>query len=224
MTEFNLELAKQLTEQANHDNEFCVDFDLLWQWCGYNQKSDAKEVLKRNFEIDLDYVQRTGEDIASTHEKLSPQEKAVLKRTIKIYTTIDCALAFVQICQTSNNKSINFFQELLEKENIYVHVVKPSRKEYDFGKLLKSVVSWKYDVIEQKQVKVGESYLRIDFFIPDLNLAIEYDEKHHKSENNRELDELREKLIIEKIHCQFIRISENREYEGIEKVCKAVFG
>ncbi len=49
---FNIELAKQLVESYE---EFPVDFDLLWQWCGYSRKQKAKDMLIRNFEENFDF-------------------------------------------------------------------------------------------------------------------------------------------------------------------------
>jgi hypothetical protein len=42
MTELTLELAKQLTQDAE-STSFPVDFDELRQWCDYTSKHKAKE-------------------------------------------------------------------------------------------------------------------------------------------------------------------------------------
>lgn len=224
MTEFNLELAKQLTQDAEA-NEFSVDFDLLWQWCGYSRKDNAKRMLKSRFFENMDYVESPLIETSEwkSEDNLSAQEKAIATSKMKIFVTTDCALAFLQLSKISTERTIYFIKELLEKENVYIHTVKPPRKEHDFAKLLKSVVSWKYDIVEQKQVKIKEYYFRIDFYIPKIKLAIEYDESHHENKENKEKDNLRQQLITEKLNCKFIRVSENKEYEGIEEICKIVF-
>jgi len=41
----------------NYDqkNDFVIDLDDIWRWLGYNQKIKAKDLLEKNFIIDIDY-------------------------------------------------------------------------------------------------------------------------------------------------------------------------
>lgn len=60
---------------------------------------------------------------------------------------------------------------------------------------------------------------KIDLFIEQLNLAIEYDEIHHLKPKYKKLDEHRQNKI-EKAGIQFIRVKEGKEYEGLNKIIK----
>ncbi|MBC6695257.1 hypothetical protein H9L25_00495 [Terrisporobacter mayombei] len=53
---------------------------------------------------------------------------------------------------------------------------------------------------------------RIDYYIPDLNIAIEYDENDHKY-YTYEQHEGRQKEIEEKLGCRFIRVSDRNSDE-----------
>jgi very-short-patch-repair endonuclease len=44
----------------------------------------------------------------------------------------------------------------------------------------------------------------VDYYEPDLNLVIEWDEPHHKY--RREKDKIRQERIEKKLNCIFIRI------------------
>lgn len=79
MNEFSIIVASELVQSAE---EFPVDFDKLWEWVGYNQKSDAKKSLINNFEekFDYDIVKFRQSPQSDNHADLSPQEKAVLAR------------------------------------------------------------------------------------------------------------------------------------------------
>jgi very-short-patch-repair endonuclease len=57
-----------------------------------------------------------------------------------------------------------------------------------------------------RQFKCGGYHL--DGYIPEINLAIEVDEKHHSVESKRENDTKREEFIKEKLGCQFLRIKD----------------
>ena len=37
-------------------NDFVIDLDNVWKWLGFSQKIRAKELLKKNFCIDKDYI------------------------------------------------------------------------------------------------------------------------------------------------------------------------
>lgn len=41
---------------GNDPTRFVVDLDNVWEWIGFSKKDKAKDVLKRNFEKDIDYV------------------------------------------------------------------------------------------------------------------------------------------------------------------------
>ncbi len=66
------------------------------------------------------------------------------------------------------------------------------------------------------QYKVG--MYRLDAYISELNLAIEYDEPHHASTVLS--DKKREKFIKNKLKCSFIRVKQGQEMQGIREIMK----
>lgn len=61
----------------------------------------------------------------------------------------------------------------------------------------------------------------IDYYEPNLNLVIEYDEPHHKY--RRERDRKRQEKIQKKLNCKFIRISSTLDIDSaIEYIRGAV--
>lgn len=61
-----------------------------------------------------------------------------------------------------------------------------------------------YRIIRQYEV---EGYF-IDGYIPEINLAIEVDEKYHERKNVKKKDIEREKFIKAKLDCKFVRIKD----------------
>ena len=39
----------------NEYNDYVINFDDVWKWCGFSRKDPAKRVLEKNFTIDIDY-------------------------------------------------------------------------------------------------------------------------------------------------------------------------
>ena len=77
------------------------------------------------------------------------------------------------------------------------------RREFSFGEeIIKNLFS-DYKIIKQFPISNGKYY--IDWYIPELNLAIEFDEEHHKYNKN---DILRENEIKKEIDCKFLRYND----------------
>ena len=60
-----------------------------------------------------------------------------------------------------------------------------------------------------RQFRVGD--FRVDFYVVSLNLAIEFDEKHHGIKGNIEKDFIRQQKIEKMIGCNFVRVLEGEK-------------
>lgn len=92
-------------------------------------------------------------------------------------------------------KSVGYDSEL--------HIIDLERKEIEFFAELK-------EVLEPMNLTLNTQHrvlsYRLDGYIPSLNLAIEYDEEHHK--HNTEKDNHRQTIIEKELGCDFVRLSE----------------
>lgn len=95
-----------------------------------------------------------------------------------------------------------------------------SRKEIEFGSML-------IEALEELDLEVKTQYnvdsYRIDFYIPKLNIAVEYDEEHHFTEANIKKDIERQTYIEEKIGAKFIRCDyRDNDIKNVMKVLKEI--
>jgi|SRR5690625_1283233 len=109
------------------------------------------------------------------------------------------------------NNLINFAQTNGVKKEFLVFV---PIKERRFGEMLKNSLEGIVDIYDQYKV---DNYI-VDFYIPQLELVIEYDEKHHKKQIKD--DKIRQEYIEEKLGVQFIRVNEGKELQGLNQVIK----
>lgn len=58
----------------------------------------------------------------------------------------------------------------------------------------------------------------IDFYLPEVNIAIEYDEEHHEYERNRIADIRRQYIIENELQCEVIRVKKGNEGSGIATI------
>lgn len=95
-----------------------------------------------------------------------------------------------------------------------------TRFETSFGKMLiEALKEINLDIIPQYNV---DGY-RIDFYIPKLNIAVEYDEEQHFSKTNIKKDLDRQKYIENKIGAKFIRCDyRDSDIKNVMKVIKVV--
>ena len=127
--------------------------------------------------------------------------------TEKIVYTLEGALV---ICSLSHQeKAFDFSQWLLNISNTNENIkVINSRNEIEFMKLLK-------DFLDEYKIKYIQQYkfenYRIDLYLTELKIAIEYDEEGHKY-YPYESQEYREKYISQKLGCKFIRLNDNDSY------------
>lgn len=96
-------------------------------------------------------------------------------------------------------------QELIKEFNLSEKFVLTSRKEIEFIDQLEETLK-PFNLIGIRQYQIN-SY-RIDYYIPSLNIAIEYDENDHKS-YSYEAHEGRQKEIETTLKCRFIRVTDN---------------
>ena len=144
-------------------------------------------------------------------------------RTKNIYLLSERGYAILADIMT--DKSLEVSQSLLiDYFNCDKHIVLSTRKEIEFVECLEQSLL-PFDVTEFKRqysnLKCGN--YRIDLYIPELNVAIEYDENGHKH-YTYEQQELRQKLIEEELGCRFIRVSDDKPHSyNVGLVLKELF-
>ena len=116
---------------------------------------------------------------------------------------------------------IEMFNKITGKENT---IVVSSRFEISFGDKLKNTLK-PLNIKVETQKTMKENNYRIDFYLPEFNLAIEYDEKQHQQKENKIKDRQREEEIKEVLGCKFIRLDYKQDDNyNIGLVLKEIMG
>ena len=76
-------------------------------------------------------------------------------------------------------------------------------KQYCFGRDIINNLFSGYEIKEEYYI---DGYY-LDWYIPELNLAIEFDEKYHENPKQKQKDTERENHITSKLGCKFLRYS-----------------
>jgi very-short-patch-repair endonuclease len=141
----------------------------------------------------------------------------------------------VQPCYLATLKGVKFILDNKRKhKNIYPLlqwynknkesdsdiIILQDRKEIEFiNKLEQSLIPFSMNGIRQYQVLT----YRIDYYIPKLNIAMEYDEDEHKN-YTYEKQKGRQIEIEKELGCRFIRVSDkNSDEHNIGLVFKELF-
>lgn len=99
------------------------------------------------------------------------------------------------------------------------NIILYERKEIEFINALDQVLS-PLSIIGIRQYQILQYH--IDYYIPSIRLAIEYDENDHKY-YTYEKQELRQEKIEKELGCKFIRLSDgNDNYYNIGLVVKEI--
>ena len=161
-------------------------------------------------------------DKYSTTVILKQQEgKRIINRKHIVYN-LEGILLIIQYSQVSEKCKEDFLKCLKKEIGEDRFVIISGRKELEFINELKDFLS-EFGIKGIPQYKVDDKY-RIDYYITNLKIAIEYDENNHNAyDKNDEIS--REKYIIKKLGCRFIRVSDNKtNASNIGIIAKELFG
>jgi len=124
-------------------------------------------------------------------------------------TKLICESDILLLIQKSRIFTYKSKAELMEFFKIEKNVIFHSPLEIEFFHILKDTLkTFQLNLDLQKRVL---NY-KIDAYIPETNLMIEYDESHHKTKKNIINDKVRENLIIKEIKCDVIRLSDSNSH------------
>jgi phage anti-repressor protein len=105
---FSIELAQSIFDS---EEQYPVDFEFAWQWCGYARKNNAKRNLLKNFLENEDFIS----DGVLLNRVLNSVQQDLGGRPTDIYCiTVDCLKSLAMMAQTSKGKLVR--QYFLECE------------------------------------------------------------------------------------------------------------
>lgn len=166
--------------------------------------------------VDYGFVENV--DFTTINERVSKKEGSRTVKREQINHTIQLDMA-KEICyRTKRSPRVN---EVLKRLGVDVEQLHTStRFEVSFGNMLREALGeLGIEIVEQYNV---DGY-RIDFYIPQFNLAVEYDEQQHFITTNHEKDLERQKCIEDKLGCKFIRCDyRDSDIKNVMKVIKEV--
>lgn len=126
----------------------------------------------------------------------------------------DCNLISKDIYLTPKiRKEINFFAELQKRINLYN---KAYIEAFKMSCINSPTIEWInstnyiYDIKLEFQKEMCNGKYRVDCYIPECGVIIEYDEKYHETENQKQKDEERKEEILD-----YLIDSENYEFDDI---------
>ena len=100
----------------------------------------------------------------------------------------------------------DFAAALMEEMGVPCVVIRPARDEIKFGEEIVERLFSGYTIIRQFPVFGGK--YKIDWYVPELRLAIEFDEVHHTSPQNSAADAARQAEIEAALSCRFLRYNQ----------------
>jgi hypothetical protein len=80
--------------------------------------------------------------------------------------------------------------------------------------LINETFGWDGQHAEYKGEKIVDGFY-LDYYEPNRNIVIEYDEAHHKRPKVKEKDRIKEKCVRKKLGCEIIRFTDKDTIENI---------
>ena len=161
-------------------------------------------------------------DLCNENFKVHAKNLGLITSNSQKYCYILSETGYIKLANTMKDKNIKITKDILTeyfgtREDF---IILSTRKEINFlDALEKGLEPFNIKGIRQYNI---DKY-RIDYYIPSLNIAIEYDENGHANYTYEE-HEGRQKYIENKLGCRFIRITDkNSDEYNIGLVIKEIF-
>ena len=136
---------------CNQKTDFIIDLDNIWKWLGFSQKIRAKELLEKNFKLDIDYKNKSLLSVQGEQKKgKGGHNKEIIMLSIKTFKSL-CLKAGTKkadeiheyyikledlIQEVLEEEAIEMKNKLLIKQNELEQLEEKKRKEYE-EKLIK---------------------------------------------------------------------------------------
>ena len=182
-----------------------------------------RNIKRFRFGIDIVDLKGTESEVVLIYNKIFTQNS--VNRSNNIYLLSKSGYEI--LCSILENTEINIINKIFEVcfDTYNTNIILLTRYENEFKNLLFSILE---DFITVKCQFPILQY-RVDFFIPELSLIIEYDEEGHSHKINE--DALREENIQnefkrweeeEYVPVKIIRVNKNDELKSIKEIMKIV--
>lgn len=199
-----------LIEVKNENGKLLVSARDLYGALLSNQ--GKKERFSQWFKRHLQYGFDENVDYAVTKKFYIANQHGAIGKLDDYEMTLDMAK---DICRKQRRNTIapKVLQYLLTLEDKEVYIVEPQRKEIEFLDALEQQLSYIFGLTKFKRqysdLKCGN--YRVDLYIEEFNVAIEYDENGHKG-YTYEQQGLRQQLIENELGCKFIRVCDDKSH------------
>ncbi|MGL5752100.1 MAG: Rha family transcriptional regulator [Paraclostridium sp.] len=142
---------------------------------------------------------------------------SIQNKNVKCYLLTDSGLK--HLIKTTKDITLEMIQQLGVNDIDVIY--SNSRFEISFINMLEEALDT-FNIKGIKQYNVDR--YRIDFYIPEYNIAVEYDEEQHYNKVNMKLDMEREKYIKSKLNCEFIRCDyKNSDIKNVMQVVRLIY-
>lgn len=132
------------------------------------------------------------------------------------FISIDSAKKICMSMLKTNKKAKDIYVYLMSLSKTEVLIPVVNRKEILFEINLKEILDGITNIVSQYRVL---NY-SIDFYLPEYNIAIEYDENFHYLQQEKDIE--RQNKISEILNCKFIRVKEYCEQSALNIILKHI--
>ena len=212
---------KDLTITTNEGKEiFVIDSREVAEMMGKTHSKLLRDIEGDKSHVGIISILEQVGDLQVTDYFIQSNYKDVSNKTNKCYLCTMQGVKFI-LDKTSNyKKKEKLYNWYYKKTNQEIAPILADRHEIQFLDILEESLK-AFNITGIRQYNTLK--YRIDYYIPSLNIAIEYDENGHEYYSYEE-HECRQKEIENELGCRFIRVTDNdTHYFNIGKVIKEIF-
>jgi phage anti-repressor protein len=149
----------------NSKTDFVIDLDDVWKWCGFTRKSDAKRLLEKHFNLNIDYqivLRQLAENLQGGRPKetilmtVNTFKKFCLKANTKRADEIhDYYIKLEELLQNTLQEQLQHQQQVLQEQEERIKLLQHKPHTFGFSCWRSGYVYLINDVSKPGHYKIG---------------------------------------------------------------------
>lgn len=169
----------------------------------YSTRENYRRAIRDNRTMCIPCRGKANKGLKRTNE----QRKLISERTKKVMQTPEVWDKFMKAMTSDEHREKKRVLYAKQREKCGSDVPLYNERACEFFSRLNEVTGWKgKHAKDGGEVTIGGFW--VDYYEPELNLVIEWDEPHHRYEKKKKQDAYRARYIIKKTGCRFLRIDQ----------------
>ena len=185
------------------DRSWSLECSTCGEITNYSTSENYRRAIRDNRTMCIPCRGKANKGLKRTKE----QRELIAQRTKEVMNTPEVWNKFIASMRSDEHREKKRVLYAKQREKCGDNKPLYNHKACEFFDKLNETIKWNgKHATNSGEVTIGGFW--VDYYEPNLNVVIEWDERHHRYEKKNKQDAYRAKYIIKKTGCKFLRIDQ----------------